>query len=361
LHLHTDTVTDPTEWNATVATLPYAHVLQTWEWGAFKDRTDWSPTRLRFSHTGETVAAASVLARSIGPLRILYVPKGPAMDYTNPELRLAVVEALERHARQRRAIFIKIDPDVVVGRGISSGHGDEDRTDPLGAAFTGELARRGWRFSDEQIQFRNTFYIDITQDEDALLAAMKSKTRYNVRLAGRKGVTVREADPAADFETLFRLYETTGERDAFITRPVDYYREAWGKFMEAGLARALLAEFEGEPLAHVVLFHFGAKTWYFYGASSNQHRNLMAPHLLQWEAMRWAKAKGYRTYDLWGAPDVFDESDRMWGVFRFKQGLGGEVVRHMGAWDFPTSRAMYNLYTKVMPRVIAWMKRRARR
>ena len=346
-------------WNATLAALPYAHVLQTWEWGDFKARTTgWTPTRLLFRREGAVVAAASVLARSLGPLRIMYVPKGPALDYADADLRRTVIAQLEAFARRRRAIFIKIDPDVIVAVGEPGA--EDDRPDPLGCAFTGELAARSWRDSESQIQFRNTVYIDLTQDEDALLGAMKQKTRYNIRLSARKGVNVRAADPDADLATLFRLYEATGARDGFVTRPLDYYRDEWRTFLRAGLAHALLAEYEGAPLAHVILFHFGRKAWYFYGASSDAHRNLMAPYLLQWEAMRWAKARGYPIYDLWGAPDVFDARDRMWGVYRFKAGLGGRVVRHMGAWDFPTNRALYVAYTRVMPRLLDAMKRRAR-
>ncbi len=360
VQLQVETISNSTEWNAALASLPYAHVLQTWEWGDFKRRTTgWKPTRLALRHEGAIVAAASVLTRSAGPLRLMYVPKGPALDYTNSDLRRAVIAELETFARRGRAIFVKIDPDVIVGRG-EPGSAD-DRPDSPGCAFTEEIAARGWRFSEEQIQFRNTVCIDLTQDEDALLAQMKQKTRYNVRLSARKGVIVRDGDPEIDLPLLYRLYEATGARDGFITRPLDYYRDEWGALMRAGLAHALIAQYQGEPLAHVILFHFGPKAWYFYGASSDAHRELMAPHLLQWEAMRWAKAQGYRTYDLWGAPDVFNARDRMWGVYRFKAGLGGQVVRHMGAWDYPTNRALYYAYTRAMPRVLDAMKRRAGR
>lgn len=357
LHLDTQTETNPAAWNAALATLPYVHILQSWEWGEFKRRTtNWNPDRLLFKHEGELVAAASILARSIGPLRVLYVSKGPALAYEDEALRMAVIAALEDYARRTRAIFIKIDPDVALGYGVPDT--PEDRPAPLGVTFTSQLMKRGWQFSDEQIQFRNTVYIDLLRDEDEMLAAMKQKTRYNVRLSGRKGVTVREADPDQDIKTLFDLYETTGERDEFVTRPLDYYRDAWGTFMQAGLAKGFIAEYEGLPLSHLILFHFGHKAWYFYGASSNQHRNLMAPYALQWQAMRWAKAQGYPIYDLWGAPDDFDEDDRMWGVWRFKRGFGGEVVRHIGAWDYPVNGLLYRLYTRAMPRVLAWMKRR---
>ena len=131
--------------------------------------------------------------------------------------------------------------------------------------------------------------------------------------------------------------------------------------VEAGLAQALIAEFEGQPIAHVILLHFGRKCWYFYGASANAERERMPNYLLQWEAMRWAKANGYAVYDFWGAPDVFDESDGMWGVFNFKRGFRGVVTRHVGAWDYAPFPPLYRAYTGLWPRILARLKRRASR
>jgi peptidoglycan pentaglycine glycine transferase (the first glycine) len=357
--LQVEPASDPAIWNQALAALPYAHVLQTWQWGELKRRTTgWTPTRLLFRRDGVIVAAASVLTRTAGPLRVMYVPKGPALPYNDPNLRRAVMGELETLARRARAIFIKIDPDVIVGTGLPDT--EDGRQDPIGRSFTDEIARRGWHFSSGQIQFRNTVCIDLTPEEDAILAAMKQKTRYNIRLSRRKGVGVRPADPSPDLPTLYRLYAETAARDAFVIRPLEYYRDTWGGFMREGLAHALIAEYQGEPLAHVVVFHFGPKAWYFYGASSSAHRDLMPNYLLQWEAIRWARARGYPTYDLWGAPDTFDERDPLWGVYRFKAGLGGQVVRHMGAWDYPTNRALYFAYTRLMPRLLDAMRHHAR-
>ncbi len=159
-----------------------------------------------------------------------------------------------------------------------------------------------------------------------------------------------------ELETLYDLYAVTGARDEFLIRPFDYYRRAWHDFMAAGLAHALLAEYEGIPIAHVILFHFGDKCWYFYGASSNEERNRMPNYALQWEAMKWAKMQGYTIYDLWGAPDTFNENDRMWGVYRFKRGFRGTVTRYIGAWDYAPYPLLYQAYAQVWPRIRAWLR-----
>ena len=125
--------------------------------------------------------------------------------------------------------------------------------------------------------------------------------------------------------------------------------------MRAGLAQAFIAEYEGVAIAHVILFHFGRKCWYFYGASSNDDRARMPNYLLQWEAIKWAKAQGYAVYDMWGAPDAFDESDSLWGVYQFKRGFRGQLTRHIGAWDFASHPTLYYVYTKALPRMLGRM------
>lgn len=351
-------ITDADRWNAALAALPGHHVLQSWEWGEFKGRHGWTAERLAFERGSEIVAMAQVLTRRARPLpwTVMYVPKGPALDYADRSLRGTVLDALQAHARKRHAVFCKIDPDVVLGTGIP---GMEDATaDSLGEEVQRELAGRGWRFSNDQVQFRNTVQLDLTQDEDALLGAMKQKTRYNIRLAGRRGVAVRRGS-RADLELLFQMYAETAARDDFIIRPLDYYHDAWGLFMDAGLACPFIAEGEGETLAALILFHFGERVWYMYGSSRDVQRDKMPNHRLQWEAIRWAKANGYRVYDMWGAPDEFLESDPMWGVWRFKSGFGGRVVRHIGAWDVVISRPGHWLYAFAVPRYLAlarWLR-----
>jgi lipid II:glycine glycyltransferase (peptidoglycan interpeptide bridge formation enzyme) len=235
------------------------------------------------------------------------------------------------------------------------------------------LQARGWRFSDEQVQFRNTVIVDLTASEEALLARMKQKTRYNIRLAVRKGVRVRTGG-REDFSMLYRMYAETSLRDGFVIRDEPYYRTVWEAFYPDGPSTSqaepgrsgpalepLIAEVEGEPVAAVMVFRFAGRAWYLYGMSGELHRERMPNYLLQWEAIRRAKAAGCTSYDLWGAPDHFDESDSMWGVYRFKEGLGGSVVRHLGAWDYPNRPLVYRLYTQTLPRLLGVMRRRGRR
>jgi lipid II:glycine glycyltransferase (peptidoglycan interpeptide bridge formation enzyme) len=193
-----------------------------------------------------------------------------------------------------------------------------------------------------------------------LLAGMKQKTRYNLRLAERRGVRVRTGG-LSDLDLLYRLYAETAVRDGFVIRPPAYYREAWGRFIEAGLAQPLLAEVEGEPIGAVIVYRYGRTAWYLYGMSREAHRDKMPNHLLQWHAIQWAQAQGCTVYDFWGAPDEFVESDPLWGVWKFKEGFGGQVVRGLGAWDYAPNPALYRLYSTVLPRLLSLMRRRGRR
>ncbi len=186
---------------------------------------------------------------------------------------------------------------------------------------------------------------------------MKPKWRYNIRLAERSGVCVR-AGGVADLPLFYAMYQETGGRDGFLVRPFAYYQAIWEPFLAQGLAHLLLAVVGDEAVAGLVLFRFGPTAWYFYGASTAKRRDLMPNHALQWAAMRWAKAHGCTRYDWWGAPDVLEESDPMWGVYRFKQGFGGEFAPHIGAWDFPVNRGLYWAYTRAMPKVLEVMRRR---
>lgn len=356
---------DAQKWNNLIAALPETHVLQTWEWAQVKACYGWKPMpTVWHDHHGEVAAAAMVLVRNLPVggrlfgLQMLYVPKGPLLrDWDDGALRGQVLADLRALARRNHGIFIKIDPDVCLGAGIPGDPGAIES--PRGEAVMTDLTSRGWRFSEEQVQFKNTVLVDLTLSEEDLLMNMKQKTRYNVRLAGRKGVEVRVGN-ASDIGMLAKMYAETSVRDEFVIRDEGYYRAVWGTFFQAGMAEPLIAEVQGEPVAAVVVFRFGGKAWYLHGMSRDVHREKMPNYLLQWEAIRRAKQAGCSVYDLWGAPDEFSESDSLWGVYRFKEGLGGKVARHIGAWDLPVRPAHYWLYTRIAPRVLDWMRRRGK-
>jgi lipid II:glycine glycyltransferase (peptidoglycan interpeptide bridge formation enzyme) len=272
----------------------------------------------------------------------MYIPKGPALDYDDAPLLQAVLADLEGLAREQRGLFLKLDPDVPVDT-------------PSGERVVALLEQRGWRSSREQIQFRNTSVIDLKPSPDDILSKMKSKWRYNIRLAKRRDVTVR-LGTLDDLPLLYEMYEDTSQRQRFVIRPESYYEDAWGSFIRAGLAQPLIAQVGAEPVAMVILFRFGQLTWYMYGGSRTAHRERMPNHLLQWEAMLWARSQGCKVYDMWGAPDMLDGSDPMAGVHRFKMGFGAKLVRHIGAYDYPTSRRGYWFYTVAVPRILALMR-----
>jgi peptidoglycan pentaglycine glycine transferase (the first glycine) len=337
-------VLDAPVWNDTLECLPIQHVLQTWEWGAFKERHGWQAERWLWTASGVPKAAALMLHRSVPglPGPVMYVPKGPLLDYGDAALLARVLSDLEELGRGRRALFLKLDPDLQIDT-------------PQGEAAVALMRQRGWRFSREQVQFVNTLMLDLSPSLDELLRGMKSKWRYNVRLAARRGVVVRPGG-VEDLSLLYDMYRETSLRDRFVIRPEAYYQDAWGAFISARLAQPLIAEVEGQPVAMLILFQFGKRAWYMYGASRSVHRERMPNHLLQWEAIRWAKERGCTAYDLWGAPRKLDPSDPMWGVHRFKQGFGAHLVRFVGAYDYPVSRPGYWLYAVAAPRVLALMR-----
>jgi lipid II:glycine glycyltransferase (peptidoglycan interpeptide bridge formation enzyme) len=400
-------------WNSIISRLPNPHFLQTYEWGQVKAKYGWEPVYLIWDEkklsvisdqstdnlsliTGNCLAAALILKRQIiqnsfaARLSILYSPKGPLLDWGNEPLRNRVLDDLQSFAKKQGAIFLKCDPDVVLGTGVP--HSADDAEEKSGSAIMSELKRRGWGYSSDQIQFKNTVVVDLKPTEEELLARMKQKTRYNIRLAEKKGVTLRVGN-FVDLPMLYKMYAETSVRDGFVIRDEGYYKTVWELFMvgnqspalrqssgqasspqfsnspilqlpitnyQLPLAEPLIAEVNSEPVAAIFVFYFAGRAYYVYGMSRDAHREKMPTYLLQWEAMKRAKAKGCATYDLWGAPEVFDESDSMWGVYRFKEGLGGKVIRTLGAWDYAPNQFWYRMYSDIMPRVLDVMRSRGK-
>lgn len=377
-------------WNSLISNLPNPHFLQTYEWGQVKAKYGWEPiylvwdreARMKESNLSSLAfypsAAAMVLKRQVlrngfaARLSVLYSPKGPLLDWTNEPLRSHVLNDLQSFAKKQGAIFLKMDPDVVLGTGIPSS--EEDSNDFQGRAVLSLLKHKGWEYASDQIQFKNTVLIDLTPTDDEMLARMKQKTRYNIRLAEKKGVTLR-VGTQEDLSMLYKMYAETSVRDGFVIRDEGYYQTVWNLFMTGNPSQSsnspittdhlpftepLIAEVNSEPVAAIFVFYFAKRAYYVYGMSRDLHRDKMPTYLLQWEAMQRAKARGCTVYDLWGAPDVFDETDPMWGVYRFKEGLGGKVVRTLGAWDFAPSPLWYKMYSGIIPRLLDVMRSRGK-
>jgi peptidoglycan pentaglycine glycine transferase (the first glycine) len=357
-------VKDAKHWNKQIKDLSGAHALQTWQWGQVKSHFGWQPHPLVWRNSsGKLNAAALVLQRTVPmgglilPLSVMYVPRGPLLDWSNMDQVQQVLDDLQTFARKQHAIFIKMDPDLPLGYGVP---GEENQVhNPSGQAVKESLLTRGWLLSDEQIQFKNTVEVDLTEAEDEMLMRMKSKTRYNIRLAKRRGVTIRPGS-LNDVDLLYQMYAHTAVRDNFLIRSKAYYKAVWETFLDAGLAEPLIAEVEGKPVGAVLIFRFGGRAWYMHGMSRDEHREKMFNYRLQWEAMIRSKAAGCHTYDMWGAPETFSEEDPLWGVYRFKDGFGGRVVRTLGAWDFPVRPLVYRVYSQILPRILKWMRERGK-
>ncbi len=355
---------DAATWDAFVATHAHGHLLQTSRWGELKTRVGWQVERVALSADGALVAGAQILfRRTPWGQPFAYVPKGPVVDWEQPSLCADLLRAVEACARRRRSYLLKLEPDL-----------------PHSLALARRLTGYGFTLSAQTVQPRSTVHVDLTVSQDQILARMKQKWRYNIRLAGRKGVTVRPGTEA-DLPAFQRLLTQTGARDGFGVHSPAYYAAAFDLFTPPGLATWLLAEYQGELLAGIVVFALGQTAWYLWGASGDSQRQLMPNHALQWAAMQWAQARGCTVYDLWGIPDEVgagqvseaaeadagDESAAqggLWGVWRFKQGFGGQVVRYVGAWDKVLSRPglwMYRLAAAVKRQQARWVDRGAAR
>lgn len=331
----------PAEWDGLVASDPRGHLLQTWAWGELKARFGWEAVRLAVLQDGAPVAGAQVLYRPIGPLTVAYVPKGPVLPTDDPDAAQALWQAVYQQSRRRRALLVKVEPERY----------EDD------AAYAAQLGAWGFVLSAQPIQPRSTVMVALAEDEEAILARMKPKWRYNVRLAERKEITVRQG-ALADVDTFYRLMITTGQRDAFGVHSLAYYQQAFSLFAEDDRVRLFLACYEAEPIAGLMVYAFNGQAWYMYGASADRERERMPNHALQWRAMRWAKSMGCRQYDLWGITDQEGEAanQALAGVERFKLGFGGQVVRYLGAYDRPFSRTLYHLGQRLW----AWRKRTTR-
>lgn len=313
-----DSFPAPISWDAFVAQDSRGHLLQTWAWGELKDAFGWTPIRVGVERDGSLVAGAQLLFRRMGPFTIGYAPKGPVLLDDDPSTVSALFQALRDQASRRHCAWLTVEPEWF-----------DDEDDRVAW-----LTTRGLEPSPLCVQPRRTVMVNLAPDEDELLAAMKPKWRYNIRLSMRRGVQVDQVE-ADGLDAFYQLMRITGARDDFGIHSESYYRAAWELFAPLGRVTLLQASYDGEPLAALMPFAYNGQAWYMYGASSNERRELMPNHQLQWRAMLWAKERGCSVYDLWGIPDVEgDDSgdDDLSGVGRFKGGFGGRAVRYVGAY-----------------------------
>lgn len=329
-------------YDAYVASRPDGDALQSWAWGEVKRASGWEPLRLLVTDGATDVAACSLLRlvpmRGVPP--ILYAPRGPV--WSRDDALPPLLDAIRAHAGG--AYLFTCDPPVTDASALIRAG--------LRPVSTGGFGG---------VQPRAVMTLDLTPGADTVFEGFKSKWRYNVRLAERKGVKVRDGD-LADLRAWYEVLVETATRDRFLVRGYPYFETIWKELGEAGMLRLLLAEHEGDLVAGILLFRFGQRITYVYGASANAKRDLMPNHLLQWTAIRDAANDGIATYDFRGVSPVRNgepAEPHIAGLNRFKEGFGATYVEYAGQLDLPLRSGWYWAWTNIAPKILAWRRRRA--
>jgi peptidoglycan pentaglycine glycine transferase (the first glycine) len=316
------------------------HLLQTARWGALKREFGWTDQAVAVGEGDKIVGGALVLYRAL-PLRVpgslAYVPRGPVVDWNDRAAVDALMGALDTETKKRRAFALKIEPN-----GADS------------AEMRERLTALKFRPAPH-VQPLQTILLDITGSEDDILARMSQSTRRKVRTGAKRDIEVRRG-AAEDVRSFSSLMQVTGSRNEFGVHTGAYYEKAFALFAPDHAA-LLMASYQGKDLAGLMVFAYGNTAWYFYGASSNEERERMPTYALQWEAIRWARERGCTIYDLWGIPNEDEatleaqfqtRNDGLWGVYGFKRGFGGEIVRGTGGWDRAYNPLLYGIYAAVV-------------
>lgn len=409
------------------------HFLQSYEWGVFKSKSpDWSFDTVGLEdQNGNLVAGALVLIRFLPIIKrpFLYIPRGYIIDFEDKKLLKTFTKAMHQYSKSKKAIFIKLDPDIkyvdrnVDGEKIEGALENNELLQTLN-----ELGYRHLGFTqdfDSSIQPRYTFRLDLTPSEKELLQGCQSKTRYNIKVAQKKGIEIIEGTKE-DLKTFEAIMRVTGERDGFLTRPLSYFEDMYDTLAPSGMCKLYLAKLntkqsltnieqeltqtqssienlqtqlqnqelnekkrqklqnkldpemnklnnltsqkaeletlyqkhpDGITMSGIIATYFGNKSWYLYGASDNVYREFMPNYYIQWQAFTEAKAAGYELYDFFGISGKTDESDPLYGLYRFKKGFGGDFTEFIGEFDYVIDPIGYFAWTKLLPQFKKFKKK----
>lgn len=332
-------ITDRQQWNDFVAKSPYGNITQSYEWGELSKDVGSQAFRIGVVDEQDNLCAAMlVLVIKMPMLRssFFYAPRGPILDDPNSPAMSVLLNFVKSEARKHGAFMLKLEPGAELGdtRWISA------------------LERRGFRPSTQFLHIRNEWILDIRPAEKDILANMKEKWRYNIRLASRKGVTIREGHGHEDLEIFHTILQETATRDKFYIHDADHFELLMQLYEQEDRFALLIAEHEGKAVAAIMLMRIGKWCWYRYGASLSQGRNLMPNHLLQWTGMQWAKARGCEYYNFLGIPNSLEEPearlDPLWGVYSFKRGFNGFSRLSLPGYDLPYNPVLYQAYKRML-------------
>lgn len=307
---------------------------QSIEWGKVKQAWK-NEIVLSKNENNEIVGAISVLIRKI-PIfgNFMYVSRGPICDIHDEKVLKDLTNGLKELAKKYKAFTLKWEPDI--------------KSDDL--EFRKIAINLGFKIKDdakdfsEGIQPRYVFRLDLKgKTEEEIFAAFHQKTRYNVRLATKKGVVIKEGT-REDLKDFHKIMEVTGKRDDFMIRPLSYFEKMYDELAPEHLKLMMAYTQEGEPISGIIDIIYGNKIWYLYGASSNEHRNLMPNYLLQWDMIKYSIEHKKEMYDFRGVVGVVDESHPQYGLYRFKKGFGATFTEFIGEVYIPFKPLTYSIY-----------------
>ena len=322
------------EYENFVRSHPKGHFMQSRGWGALKSGWIWEAVVSR-GEDGKIRGSAAVLIRKIGPFSIMYAGRGPVCDVHDRSVLGELFGELKNLAKRYRTYALKIDPDI---------RSDDAEFLEIMKGFGFMLLSSGAKF--DAVQPKYVFRLKTEgKSADELIAGFNSKTRYNMRLALKQGVTV-SVENEAGLDEFSELMLVTGVRDGFVTRPKAYFK----KMLECmgDNARLYIARYEGRAIAGSLAINYGDKVWYLYGASANEYRNVMPNYLLQTEMIRWAAETGARIYDFRGVPGDVGEDHPLYGLVRFKRGFNGDYTEFIGEFEYTYMPLAARLITAAM-------------
>ena len=320
----------------------YKKFLETHDRCNFQQSIEW--TKVKESWTHEVVLAKDENDNIIGAIMVLirkipifgnfmYVARGPICDIHDKKVLKDLADGLKDRAKKYNAFTLRMEPDVK-----SSDEEFREIMEDLGFWVND----KGKNFTDG-IQPRYVFRLDIkNKTEEEIFSAFHQKTRYNVRLAGKKGVEIREGKKE-DLKDFHEIMKVTGKRDNFMIRPLAYFEKMYDELAPKHL-KLMMAYYNGKPISGIIDIIYGNKVWYLYGASSNEHRNLMPNYLLQWEMIKYSIEHKKDMYDFRGVTGIVDEKDPHYGLYRFKKGFNAEFTEFIGEIYINFKPLKYKLY-----------------
>lgn len=319
------------EWEKLVAENPASGFPQSFMWADFKNMMGWKTYKIGLLEDKQLVGGAIIQKFSYSKTKnFLYIPEGPILPYGEKKAEemfhklMGEIDKIADFKGEQLTTHLRIDPRLT------------ETPDYFSKFMKAPL----------NMEPRNTLMIDLTLSKEELLKQMKPKGRYNIKVAERSNVEIEIDNSQTGINNLLSLYRQTAQRNEFEGKSESYFKHLIPHVEKNGCGEVFTAFIEGEPIASVLVIFYGDRATYFYGGSSDKHKEKMAPYLLHWEVMKYAKKKGFKEYDLWGISPEGDKEHMWYGLTQFKKKLGGNPLQFIGSYDHMYNQKSYQEFLK---------------